>query len=85
MCAPRSRAGAEITLVDVVVVAGCEPIVLRAVITLVRSPDPKAVMALDMARTSCLARSAVPTWSSTSAKRAVAKVKDLTDGYGADV
>jgi threonine dehydrogenase-like Zn-dependent dehydrogenase len=85
-CALHAVERAEITFEDVVVVAGCGPIGL-GMIAGSKSKNPKLVIALDMApdklalATECGADLTI----NIAEEDAVAKVKELTDGYGADV
>ena len=71
---------------DVVVVAGCGPIGL-GMIAGAKSKNPKAVVALDMAQEKLeLAKECgADVIINIGSEDAVAKVKDMTDGYGADV
>ena len=85
-CALHAVERAEIKFDDVVVVAGCGPIGL-GMIAGAKSKNPRLVIGLDMAQDKldlaleCGADLVI----NIGEEDAVAKVKDLTDGYGADV
>lgn len=85
-CAMHAVERADVRFGDVVVIAGAGPIGLGAIAG-VRQKNPLKVIALDMSDDKLeLARkcSADLTINITS-EDAVARVKELTDGYGADV
>ena len=85
-CALHAVERADIHFEDVVVVAGCGPIGLGMVAG-ARSKNPRLVIALDMAREKldlalqCGADLAID----IGAEDAVERVRQVTDGYGADV
>jgi erythritol/L-threitol dehydrogenase len=85
-CALHAVERAEITFEDVVVVAGCGPIGL-GMIAGASAKSPKLVVALDLApdklalALECGADLAI----NIGEEDAVAKIKELTDGYGCDV
>ena len=85
-CALHAVERADIAFEDVVVVAGCGPIGL-GMIAGAKSKNPKLVIALDMAQDKlelaleCGADMII----NIGQEDAVAKIKELTDGYGADV
>jgi len=85
-CALHAVERADIKFEDVVVVAGCGPIGL-GMIAGAKSKNPKLVIGLDMAQEKldlaleCGADLVI----NIGTDDAVAKVKELTDGYGADV
>ena len=85
-CALHAVERADIQFEDVVVVAGCGPIGL-GMIAGAKSKNPKLVIGLDMAQEKldlaleCGADLVI----NIGHEDAVARVKELTDGYGADV
>ncbi len=85
-CALHAVERADIKFDDVVVVAGCGPIGL-GMIAGAKSKNPRLVIGLDMAQDKldlaleCGADLVI----NIGKEDAVAKVKELTDGYGADV
>jgi threonine dehydrogenase-like Zn-dependent dehydrogenase len=85
-CSLHAVERAQITFEDTVVVAGCGPIGL-GMIAGARAKNPMHVIALDMApeklelAKKCGADIAI----NIAEQDAVAIIKDLTDGYGADV
>ncbi len=85
-CALHAVERADISFEDVVVVAGCGPIGL-GMIAGAKSKNPKLVIGLDMAQEKldlaleCGADLVI----NIGSEDAVARVKELTDGYGADV
>ena len=85
-CALHAVERADIHFEDVVVVAGCGPIGL-GMIAGAKSKNPKLVIGLDLAQDKldlaleCGADLVI----NIGQEDAVAKVKELTDGYGADV
>jgi threonine dehydrogenase-like Zn-dependent dehydrogenase len=85
-CALHAVERADIKFEDVVVVAGCGPIGL-GMIAGAKSKNPKLVIGLDMAQEKldlaleCGADLVI----NIGSEDAVARVKELTDGYGADV
>ena len=85
-CALHAVERAEIKFEDVVVVAGCGPIGL-GMIAGAKSKNPKAVVALDMAqdKLEIAKECGADVIINIGSEDAVAKVKDMTDGYGADV
>jgi threonine dehydrogenase-like Zn-dependent dehydrogenase len=85
-CALHAVERAEIKFEDVVVVAGCGPIGL-GMIAGAKAKTPRLVVALDMSQTKLeLARECgADVIINIATEDAVARVKELTDGYGADV
>ncbi|WP_427383523.1 alcohol dehydrogenase catalytic domain-containing protein [Janibacter sp. G56] len=85
-CALHAVERGGITFEDVVVVAGCGPIGL-GMIAGAKAKSPKLVVALDMSPTKLeLARATgADIVINIAEEDAVARVKELTDGYGADV
>jgi threonine dehydrogenase-like Zn-dependent dehydrogenase len=85
-CALHAVERADIQFEDVVVVAGCGPIGLGMVAG-AKSKNPKLVVALDMAQEKLeLARECgADVIINIGSEDAVARVKEMTDGYGADV
>jgi erythritol/L-threitol dehydrogenase len=85
-CALHAVERAEIKFEDVVVVAGCGPIGL-GMIAGAKAKNPKAVVALDLAQDKLeLARvCGADLIINIGSEDAVAIVKEMTDGYGADV
>ena len=85
-CALHAVERADVKFDDVVVVAGCGPIGL-GMIAGAKSKNPKLVIALDLAQDKldlaleCGADLVI----NIGTEDAVARVKELTDGYGADV
>jgi len=85
-CALHAVERADIHFEDVVVVAGCGPIGLGMVAG-AKAKNPKLVVALDMAQDKLeLARECgADVIINIGTEDAVARVKEMTDGYGADV
>jgi erythritol/L-threitol dehydrogenase len=85
-CALHAVERAEIKFEDVVVVAGCGPIGL-GMIAGAKSKNPKAVVALDMAqdKLEIAKECGADVIINIGSEDAIAKVKDMTEGYGADV
>lgn len=85
-CSLHAVERANITFNDVVVIAGCGPIGLGMVAG-AKAKNPLTVIALDMSDQKLeLARKCGADVTINIAREdAVAKVKELTDGYGADV
>ncbi len=85
-CALHAVERADIGFEDVVVVAGCGPIGL-GMIAGAKSKNPKLVIALDMApdKLALALECGADLVINIAEEDAVAKVKDLTGGYGADV
>jgi erythritol/L-threitol dehydrogenase len=85
-CALHAVERADIKFEDTVVVAGCGPIGL-GMIAGAKSKNPKAVVALDMAQDKLnLAQDCgADVIINIGQEDAVSIVKDMTDGYGADV
>jgi erythritol/L-threitol dehydrogenase len=85
-CALHAVERADIAFDDVVVVAGCGPIGLGMVAG-AKSKNPRLVVALDMAQDKLeLAQECgADVIINIGSEDAVARVKELTDGYGADV
>jgi erythritol/L-threitol dehydrogenase len=85
---PRGRAvdRAELTFGDVVVVAGCGPIGL-GMIADAKARNPSLVIGLDYApdRLSIALDSGADLVINIAGTDAVAKIKELTGGYGADI
>lgn len=85
-CALHAVERAELTFDDIVVVAGCGPIGL-GMIAGAKAKSPKLIIALDMAQdkldlaTQCGADVAI----NIGTENALAKVLELSDGWGADV
>ena len=85
-CALHAVERADIKFEDVVVVAGCGPIGL-GMIAGAKSKNPKLVIALDMAqdKLDLALECGADLTINIGTEDAVARVKELTDGYGADV
>jgi len=85
-CALHGVERAEIKFDDVVVVAGCGPIGL-GMIAGSKAKNPRLVIGLDLSQAKLeLARQCgADVVINIGSEDAVAKVKELTDGYGADV
>jgi erythritol/L-threitol dehydrogenase len=85
-CALHGVERGEITFDDVVVVAGCGPIGL-GMIAGAKSKNPKSVVALDMAqeKLEIAKECGADVIINIASEDAVAKIMDMTDGYGADV
>ena len=85
-CALHAVERAGITFDDVVVVAGCGPIGL-GMIAGAKSKNPKLVIGLDLAadKLALALECGADLVINIGEEDAVAKVKELTDGYGADV
>ena len=85
-CALHAVERAEIRFNDVVVVAGCGPIGL-GMIAGAKAKNPRLVVALDMspAKLEVAKECGADVVVNISTEDAVARVKELTDGYGADV
>ncbi|SDD62452.1 alcohol dehydrogenase catalytic domain-containing protein [Auraticoccus monumenti] len=85
-CALHAVERAGIKFEDVVVVAGCGPIGLGLVLG-ARQKNPKLVIALDLddAKLELGRRCGADLVINVAREDAVAKIKELTDGYGADV
>ncbi|SDV04162.1 Threonine dehydrogenase [Microlunatus sagamiharensis] len=85
-CALHGVERAELTFDDVVVVAGCGPIGL-GMIAGSRAKNPRLVVALDMddAKLDIARRTGADVTINIAREDAVARVKELTDGWGADV
>ena len=85
-CALHAVERAEITFEDVVVVAGCGPIGL-GMIAGASAKSPKLVIALDLApdKLALALRCGADLAINIGEEDAVAKIKELTDGYGCDV
>ncbi len=85
-CALHAVERADIQFEDVVVVAGCGPIGL-GMIAGAKSKNPMRVIALDMApeKLELAKKCGADLVINIGTDDAVAKVKELTDGYGADV
>jgi threonine dehydrogenase-like Zn-dependent dehydrogenase len=85
-CALHAVERADITFNDVVVVAGCGPIGL-GMIAGAAARSPAHVIALDMEprKLELAARTGAQTLINIAKEDPVAKVMDLTGGYGADV
>ena len=85
-CALHAVERAEITFEDVVVVAGCGPIGL-GMIAGAKAKSPRLVVALDLspAKLAVARACGADLTINIGTEDAVAKVKELTDGYGADV
>jgi threonine dehydrogenase-like Zn-dependent dehydrogenase len=85
-CALHGVERGEIKFDDVVVVAGCGPIGL-GMIAGAKSKNPKAVVALDMAqdKLEIAKECGADVIINIASEDAVSTIKDMTDGYGADV
>jgi threonine dehydrogenase-like Zn-dependent dehydrogenase len=85
-CALHAVERADIAFEDVVVVAGCGPIGL-GMIAGAKSKNPKLVVALDMAqdKLDLALECGADVIINIGSEDAVARVKEMTDGYGADV
>lgn len=85
-CSLHAVERAQITFEDTVVVAGCGPIGL-GMIAGAKSKNPARVIALDMAeeKLELAKRCGADLTINIATEDAVAMIKDLTDGYGADV
>ncbi len=85
-CALHAVERAQLTFDDVVVVAGCGPIGL-GMIAGAKTRNPKLVIALDMSadKLAIAAECGADVIINVADGDAVARVKALTDGYGADV
>jgi erythritol/L-threitol dehydrogenase len=85
-CALHGVERAEIKFNDVVVVAGCGPIGL-GMIAGAKAKGPRLVVALDMspAKLEVARACGADVTINIGTEDAVARVKELTDGYGADV
>ena len=85
-CALHAVERAGITFNDVVVVAGCGPIGL-GMIAGAAAKNPRLVVALDLAadKLAVAAACGADVTVDIAAEDPIARVKDLTDGYGADV
>lgn len=85
-CAMHAVERADIQLDDVVVVAGAGPIGLSAIAG-ARQKNPYRVVALDMsdAKLELAAKAGADVTINITTTDAVQAVKDMTDGYGADV
>ena len=85
-CSLHAVERAQITFEDTVVVAGCGPIGL-GMIAGAKSKNPARVIALDMAeeKLELAKRCGADLTINIATDDAVAMIKDLTDGYGADV
>ena len=85
-CALHGVERARLTFDDVVVVAGCGPIGL-GMIAGSKAKSPRLVIALDLDDTklALAARTGADITINIAQEDAVAKVKELTDGWGADV
>jgi threonine dehydrogenase-like Zn-dependent dehydrogenase len=85
-CALHAVERATISFEDVVVVAGCGPIGL-GMIAGAKSKNPKLVIGLDMAadKLALALDCGADLVINIAEEDAVARVKELTDGYGADV
>ena len=85
-CSLHAVERAGITFEDVVVVAGCGPIGLGMVAG-AKAKSPQMVIALDMSdhKLDLARKCGADLTINISREDAVAKVKELTDGYGADV
>jgi erythritol/L-threitol dehydrogenase len=85
-CALHAVERADISFEDVVVVAGCGPIGL-GMIAGAKSKNPKLVVALDMAqdKLDLALECGADVIINIGAEDAVARIKEMTDGYGADV
>ena len=85
-CSLHAVERAQITFEDTVVVAGCGPIGL-GMIAGAKSKNPARVIALDMAeeKLELAKRCGADLTINLATEDAVAMIKDLTDGYGADV
>jgi threonine dehydrogenase-like Zn-dependent dehydrogenase len=85
-CALHAVERADIQFEDVVVVAGCGPIGL-GMIAGAKSKNPKLVIALDMAqdKLDLALECGADLTINIGSEDAVARVKEMTDGYGADV
>jgi len=85
-CALHAVERAAITFEDVVVVAGCGPIGLGMVAgAAAKSPAEIVALDLDPRKLRLAEKSGATTTIDISQEDAVARVLDLTDGYGADV
>jgi erythritol/L-threitol dehydrogenase len=85
-CALHAVEHAEIRFDDVVVVAGCGPIGL-GMIAGSKAKNPRLVIGLDLsqAKLDLAKQCGADVIINIGSEDAVAKVKELTDGYGADV
>jgi erythritol/L-threitol dehydrogenase len=85
-CAMHAVERGSIQFDDVVVIAGAGPIGLGAIAG-TRQKNPKLVIALDMSdeKLALATKAGADIVINITEEDAVAKVKDLTDGYGADV
>lgn len=85
-CAMHAVERAQIQFGDVVVIAGAGPIGLGAIAG-VRQKNPLTVIALDMSddKLELARKCGADITINITAEDAVARVKELTDGYGADV
>jgi threonine dehydrogenase-like Zn-dependent dehydrogenase len=85
-CALHGVERGDITFDDVVVVAGCGPIGL-GMIAGAKSKNPKMVVALDLAqdKLEIAKECGADVIINIGSEDAVTAVKDMTDGYGADV
>jgi threonine dehydrogenase-like Zn-dependent dehydrogenase len=85
-CALHGVERARLTFDDVVVVAGCGPIGLGMVAGS-RAKSPRLIIALDLDDTklALAARTGADVTINIGREDAVARVKELTDGWGADV
>jgi threonine dehydrogenase-like Zn-dependent dehydrogenase len=85
-CALHAVERADVHFDDVVVVAGCGPIGL-GMIAGAKSKNPKLVVALDLAqdKLDLALECGADVTINIGSEDAVARVKEMTDGYGADV
>jgi erythritol/L-threitol dehydrogenase len=85
-CALHAVERADIAFEDVVVVAGCGPIGL-GMIAGAKSKNPKLVVALDMAqdKLDLALECGADVIINIGSEDVVARIKEMTDGYGADV
>lgn len=85
-CAMHAVERGDIQFDDVVVIAGAGPIGLGAIAG-TRQKNPKLVIALDMSddKLALATKAGADLVINITKEDAVAKVKELTDGYGADV
>ena len=85
-CALHAVERADIAFEDVVVVAGCGPIGL-GMIAGAKSKNPKLVVALDLAqeKLELALECGADVIINIGSEDAVARIKEMTDGYGADV